>query len=264
MTTFSLDEQPEIFVSKTAASRAIRRLLDAGEVRHVAGRLYTKNVTDPLSDVVRRRVWDIAAIYFPGAVLVDRTAFELRPAGAEGSVFLCSTTRRVVRLPGVVLNCRRGPGPATGDQPFMDGGLYLSSWPRRFLDNARSSRARSGINRTLRVAELEQQLQAVLVNQGEDELNRLREEAHRLAGELDAERECAHLDTIIGALLGTGEAEPTTAGARALRAGRGWDERRLGLFDARPRTGAVRATGLDRARQCRDRAAGGIRVRHVS
>jgi fido (protein-threonine AMPylation protein) len=231
MTTFSLDEQPEIFVSKTAASRAIRRLLDAGEVRHVAGRLYTKNVADPLSDVVRRHVWDIAGIYFPGAVLVDRTAFELRPAGAEGSVFLCSTTRRVVRLPGVVLNCRRGPGPATGDQPFMDGGLYLSSWPRRFLDNARSSRARSGISRTLSVAELEQQLQAVLVNQGENELNRLREEAHRLAGELDAERECARLDTIIGALLGTGEAEPTTAGARALRAGRGWDERRLGLFD---------------------------------
>ncbi len=231
MTTFSLDEQPEIFVSKTAASRAIRRLLDAGEVRHVAGRLYTKNVVDPLSDVVRRRVWDIAGIYFPGAVLVDRTAFELRPAGEEGSVFLCSTTRRVVRLPGVVLNCRRGPGPATGDQPFMDGGLYLSSWPRRFLDNARSSRARSGISRTLSAAELEQQLQAVLVNQGEDELNRLREGAHRLAGELDAERECARLDTIIGALLGTGEAEPITAGARALRAGRGWDERRLGLFD---------------------------------
>lgn len=162
-TTFSLEEQPEVFFSTTRTSRAIRRLLVAGELRHIAGRLYTRNLTDPLDDVVRRRVWDVAAGYFPGAVVVDRSAFELRPSGAEGSVFLCSQTRRVVRLPGVVLNCRRGPGPASGDQPFMGAGLHLSSWPRRFLDNMRSSRARTGARRTLSAAEMEQHLQAVLV-----------------------------------------------------------------------------------------------------
>src|SRR5580700_6589549 len=144
-TTFSLAEQSEVFFSSTQTSRAIRRLLEAGEVRHIEGRLYTQNLVDPLADVVRRRVWDVAAGYFPGAVIVDRTAFELRPSGAEGSVFLCSGTRRIVRLPGVVLNCRRGPGPASGDQPFMGSGLYLSSWPRRFLENMHPSRARSGV-----------------------------------------------------------------------------------------------------------------------
>ena len=230
-TTFSLEERPEVFFSTTPSSRAIRRLLDAGKVRHVEGRLYTKNLADPLADVVRRGVWDIAAGYFPGAVIVDRTAFELRPAGAEGSVFLCSATRRIVRLPGIVLNCRRGPSPARGDQPFMGGGLYLSSWPRRFLENVRASRARSGVSRTLSAAELERQLQAVLVNQGEEELNRLRDEARGLAHEIGAEREGERLASIIGALLGTGESEPITARARAMRAGVGWDERRLPLFD---------------------------------
>jgi hypothetical protein len=231
MTTFSIEAQPEVFFSTTPTSRAIRRLLDAGKVRHLVGRLYTKNLTDPLADVVRRRVWDVAAGYFPGAVVVDRTAFELRPAGEEGSVFLSSGTRRVVRLPGVVLNCRRGPGPARGDQPFMGGGLYLSSWPRRFIDNMRPSRARSGISRTLSATELEDQLQAVLVSQGEGELNRLRDEAHRLAREIDTKREVERLASIIGALLGTGEDRLTTARARAMRAGVGWDERRLPLFD---------------------------------
>jgi hypothetical protein len=129
--TFSLDEQPEVFFSTTPTSRAIRRLLDADMVRHIEGRLYTKNLADPIDEVVRRRIWEIAAGYFPGAVIVDRTAFELRPAGVEGSVFLCAATRRIVRLPGVVLNCRRGPGPVGGDEPFMGGGLYLGSWPRR-------------------------------------------------------------------------------------------------------------------------------------
>jgi hypothetical protein len=231
MTTFSLETQPEIFFSTTASSRAIRRLLEGGRVRHVAGRLYTKNLTDPLEDVVRRNVWDIAAGYFPGAVIVDRTAFDLRPSGEEGSVFLCAHTRRVVRLPGLVLNCRRGPGPASGDRPFMGGGLYLSSWPRRFLENVRPSRARSGISRTLTAAELEQQLQAVLVNQGEDELNRLREQASGLAHEIGAEQDGERLAAIVGALLGTGDGKLVTAHARAMRAGVGWDERRLPLFD---------------------------------
>jgi len=230
-TTFSLDAQPEVFFSTTSSSRAIRRHLDAGEVRHVQGRLYTRNLVDPFDDVVRRRVWEIAAGYFPGAVIADRTAFELRPSGAEGSVFLCSGTRRVVRLPGVVLNCRRGPGPASGDQPFMGSGLYLSSWPRRFLENMRPSRARAGVSRTLSDAELEQKLHAVLVNQGDSELNRLRDDARQLAREIGAERDSERLAAVIGALLGTHERRLVTAGARALRAGAGWDERRLPLFD---------------------------------
>jgi len=230
-TTFSLDEQPEVFFSTTRTSRAIRRLLVAGELRHIAGRLYTRNLTDPLEDVVRRRAWDVAAGYFPGAVVVDRSAFELRPSGAEGSVFLCSQTRRVVRLPGVVLNCRRGPGPASGDQPFMGAGLHLSSWARRFLDNMRSSRARTGARRTLSAAEMEQHLQAVLVNQGEAELNRLRDEAQRLALEIDAVEEAARLTALIGTLLGTRHGRLTTERARATRAGLGWDESRLPLFD---------------------------------
>jgi hypothetical protein len=230
-TTFSLEGQPEVFFSTTDTSRAIRRLLDAGEVRHVEGRLYTKNLADPLAEVVRRRVWDVAAGYFPGAVIVDRTAFELRPSGEEGSVFLCSGTRRIVRLPGVVLNCRRGVGTVSGDQPFLGGGLYLSSWPRRFLENMRASRARSGVSRTLSDAEMEGQLQAVLANQGEEELNRLREETLSLAIDLDAEQEGARLGSIIGALLGTGDGQLRTARARATRAGVGWDESRLPLLD---------------------------------
>jgi hypothetical protein len=232
-TTFSLADQPEVFFSTTGISRAIRRHLAAGEVRHIAGRLYTRNLADPLEEVVRRRVWDIAAGYFRGATIVDRTAFETRPAEPDGSVFLCGPTRRVVRLPGVVLNCRRGPSPADGDLPFLGGDLFLSSWSRRFLDNARPTRARAGAaRRTLTSTEIEEQLQRVLVNQGEDELGRLRDEARRLARQLDAEAELKWLDRRIGALLGTRTGPLASPRARAARAGLAWDEARLPLFDA--------------------------------
>lgn len=232
-TTFSLSDQPEVFFSTTPTSRAIRRHLAAGEIRHIAGRLYTRNLADPLDDIVRRRVWDIAAGYFPGATVVDRTAFETRPAEPDGSVFLCGPTRRIVRLPGAVLSCRRGPSPADGDLPFLGGDLFLSSWPRRFLDNARPTRARGGAaQRTLTAAEIEDQLQRVLVNQGESELGRLRDEARRLAPQLDADAELAWLDRRIGALLGTRPGRLASPRARAARTGLAWDEARVPLFDA--------------------------------
>lgn len=230
-TTFSLASQPEVFFSTTATSRAIRRHLAAGEVRQIEGRLYTRNVTEPLEDIVRRRAWDVAAGYFPGAVIVDRTAFHLQPLGPEGSLFLCSGTRRTVRLPGLVLNCRRGTGPAAEDQPFLSGGLFLSSWPRRFLDNMRPSRSRGGVSRTLSRAEVEEQLETVLVNQGEAELGRLRDEARRVADELDAHDEYRALDTLIGRLLGTKPGSLTSGRVRATAAGVGWDEQRVPLFD---------------------------------
>ena len=230
-TGFSLESQPEVFFSNTADSRTIRGLLRAGRIRRVAERIYTKNLDDPLERVVRRRVWDVAAGMFPGALIVDRTAFEMSPAGSEGSVFLCSDTARVVRLPGLVLNCRRGPGPVRGDEPFLGEGLHLSSWPRRFLDNMRASRARTGTRRTLSQAEIEERLQAILVNQGEGELNRLSDEASQIARELDREHELERLRSLIGALLGGGDMPLATARARATRRGEGWDDRRLPLFD---------------------------------
>ncbi len=228
---FSLDEQGEVFFTSTAVSPAVRGLLRAGRIRHVGGRLYTKNLDEPLDDVLRRRAWDVAAGVFPGAVIVDRTAFEPRPAGPEGSVFLCSRVTRVVRLPGLVLNCRRGPGPAPGDTPFLGDALYLSSWPRRFLDNIRRSRARSGIRRTLSRSELEAQLERLLANQGESELNRLRDEAGEIAAGLECEHELAELSALIGTLLGTRAERLASPMGRAARAGESWDDERLALFD---------------------------------
>ena len=230
-TRFSLDEHGEVFFTSTATSPAVRTLLRAGRIRHVAGRLYTKNLDEPLEDVVRRRVWDVAAGLFPGAVIVDRTAFEPRPAGPEGSIFLCSQTSRVVRLPGLVLNCRRGAGPAAGDMPFLGDALYMSSWPRRFLDNMRQARARTGTRRTLSRPELEAQLETLLANQGERELNRLRDEAARIAADIDRERELAELFSVIGALLGTREGRLASPLGRAARAHESWDDGRLALFD---------------------------------
>jgi len=227
----SLSGQPEVFFSTAATSRAVARLVAAGRVRPIDGRMYTKNLDDPIDEVLRRRVWDVAAGYFPGAVVADRTAFEMRPSGEEGSVFLAADTARVVRLPGLVLNVRRGPGPVAGDTAYING-LYLSSWPRRFLENLRPSRSRSGVRRTLTRDEIEDQLRTALARRGSDELNRLRDEASEIADDLGAELQLRELQQLVGALLGTVDAPLSSPGARAVASGRGWDDARLARFDA--------------------------------
>ncbi len=231
--TFLLERQHEIFASTTERSAAVRRAVAAGKARKVAGRLYTRNMDDPLEQVVRRNWSRIAAHYFPGAVVVDRSAFEARPS-ADGSLFLDAgpnyAGRRPLRLPGLTLRPRRGPGPAPRDMPHLDG-LHFSSRPRAMLDNIRPSRSRGGVARTLAAAEIEEELTRTAALRGTSALNELRDQARDLAGPLGARDEMAALDDLIGAILGTRDVPLATPAARASHAGLGFDARRVELFE---------------------------------
>jgi hypothetical protein len=229
MPAFSLEEQPEVFFSATASSRAIRARLQKGEVRRLGPRLYTKNLTDAPEAVARRNWSRIAAGYFPGAVIVDRTALENRPA-EDGSVTLAANTRRELRVAGLRLRPRVGHGPLEGDMPWMGEEVYMSSQPRAFLENMRRSRAREGLPRTLRPGEVEARLDQ-LAQLRPSALNELRDAARALAPQLDAEEELARLDRLIGALSGTREGGLQTARGRARAAGAPFDTGRITRFE---------------------------------
>jgi hypothetical protein len=192
-------------------------------------------MVSPLEQVARRNWHRIAAGYFPGAVVVDRSAFEARPSD-DGSVFLDvgsrRTRREAVKLPGLTLRPRSGPGPVEGDMPFMDG-LYFSGPARKFLDNLRPSRSHNGdLARTLSRAEAEEQLARMVALRGKASLNELRDGARRIAPALGAEAEMEALENLIGAVLGTREATLATAVARAHGRNEGFDPRRSELFEA--------------------------------
>jgi hypothetical protein len=233
--TFSPSDQPEVFLSTAGTSRAVGATVKAGRARKIGPRLYTRNTDEPLEQVVRRNWQRIAAAYFPGAVVVDRSAFEAKPS-EDGSLFLDAgpgyTARRPIRLPGLTLRPRRGHGPAPGDMPFMED-LCFSGQARKFLDNLRPSRARGeGIARTLSRSEIEDELIRIAVRRGPESLNELRDRAREVAPVLGAEGEMEQLDGLIGAVQGTRDVELATAAARAQREGRGFDPRRIELFEA--------------------------------
>lgn len=221
---------PEIFRPDDPrwAGREARR----GTIRRLARGLYTSNVDEPPEQLVRRRWYDVAALYFPGAVIADRSAVLAGPA-ADGSLFLDVGARpvnpRAVALPGLTLRPRNGPGAVHGDGEFV--ALRMSSQARAALDNLRPSRARAGISRTLRREELEQWLERLARARGVDALNQLRDQAREIAPALGADRQLEELDRLVGALLGTREARLQTPGARARSAGLGYDPDRLALLE---------------------------------
>ena len=180
--------------------------------------------------IVRRNLWQIVAGYFPGALIADRTALENAPA-EDGSVCLITEKGNDITLPGISLRPRRGLGPQAEDRPFI-AGLHLSSIARAYLENMRPSRrTREGaLPRTLSRREVEERLETLLRRSGVEALNHLRDQIKDIAPTLGLVAEGESLSALIGALLGTREADLISPIARARRAGKPYDPGRLELF----------------------------------
>jgi hypothetical protein len=230
MPEFSIDDLPEVFVSDAAVSKAVSAAVARGRLKKLASRLYTRNLDEAPEQLVRRHWYYLVASYFPDALITDRTALENQPA-ADGSVCLISDKKRDVVLPGLVFRPRKGTGPLASDRPFI-GGARLASPARGWLENLRPSRARGGrVARTLSRPEIENRLDALLRQQGEAALNRLRDQAREIAPRLGLDKELEMLDDLVVTLLGTREAAAETAVVKARVAGRPFDPERIRLFE---------------------------------
>lgn len=230
MPKFSVDAQPEVFVSDRTISKAVSAAVARGELRKLGSRLYSRNLDEEPSRLVRRHWYYLVASYYPDALITDRTALENQPA-PDGSVCLISAKKRDIVLPGLVLRPRKGAAPLESDRPFI-GGARLASPARAYLENMRPSRARGGrVARTLSRAEIEDRLDALVRGQGEGALNRLRDQARVIAPQIGLEQQFDELNDLIGALLGTREAETSSRIGRARAAGRPFDPDRVRLFE---------------------------------
>jgi hypothetical protein len=230
MPEFSVTTLPEVFVSDTAISKAVSEAVARGHLRKLGSRLYTRNLTEETERLVRRNWYYLITAYYPDALISDRTALENQPA-PDGSILLISDKKRDVVLPGLVFRPRKGSAPLESDRQFV-GGARLASTARAYLENMRPSRARGGrVARTLSAQDIEQRLDALIRRQGEEAVNRLRDDARAISRELGLEAEFAKLNNLIGALLGTRKAEIKSTVGKARAAGSPFDPERIKLFE---------------------------------
>jgi hypothetical protein len=229
VTRFSIEGAPEVFVSTSAVSATVSRAVAAGKLRKLGSRLYTANLAEEPAALVRRHLWDIAAGFFPGGLVADRTALEHKPA-TDGSVFLVAGKAANIALPGMTLRARKGAGPQPDDFKLRDN-LYCMSTGRALLENMRPTRARSGASRTLKHAEIELWLDQFLRNSGKERLNALRDQIKMLAPKLSLQDAAAALDEKIGTLLGTRKSKLISPAARARARGASFDPRRIQLLE---------------------------------
>ena len=225
-------ELPEVFGAAAVPRSTVFDAVARGEVRRLARGLYTRNLIDSPELVLRRNLYDVVAAVYPSAVISDRSArLGARPTD-DGSLFLVHERIADAVLPGLTLRPRRGPAAVEGDLP-LPAGLHMSSVPRALLENAALSRGRQGrAPRTLRRPELEEWLESLIEQRGEDGFRALREQTRALAPQLALERELSVLDPLMGAVLGT--RHDIRAGSALLRArqkGHPYDPQRVELFE---------------------------------
>jgi hypothetical protein len=224
----SFQRLPEVFLSDADQSLAISRAVRRGEARKLAPRLYTRNLTDPPEEIVRRNLWPIVALLFPGTVISHRTAIEMQPT-ANGAVFLSGPYARTVSLPGLTIRQMKGPGPLPGDAPYIQS-LHVASRGRAYLEVLRTKTVRGALSPALPRKQVEERLDALIRHGGEGSANALRDQARSLVEDLDAAEAFPALDALIGALLRTRRTPLASAVAKARAAGLPYDPQRTELF----------------------------------
>lgn len=130
MGILSVDSLPEVFLSTTPTRRNISRWTRSGLVRQLAPRLYTRNLKDEPEAIIRRNLWFVVGLLFPGTLVSHRTAIENGPS-SEGTINLTGSYSRIVELPGLTVRLIPGPGPLPGDTQYI-AGLWLGRGPALF------------------------------------------------------------------------------------------------------------------------------------
>ena len=215
--------------SDKATNNFIAKMKKEGRIVKIATKIYTTNLNDTAENIIRRNLFFILGELYPEAVISHRSAFECRPTN-DGHIYLTYRYSKKISLPGVTVHLIEGPKALPADYPFM-GGLHISCSARAYLENLQAGYSRDGVSKCLTQEVIEEKLDKVLQTNGEEELNKLRDAARDIAGQLNMTDQYKKLDAIIGAILSTKPSKILTSSVAEARAlGEPFDSQRLKLF----------------------------------
>jgi len=225
-----------IIFANAAKALGISRSVKAGKLRKLASKLYTDDLISSAEDIVRRHRLEIAAHFYPGALISHRSALDgnISPGG-KLHLTLPNAVAPVRKLPGLEIRIWRGPAPQADDArtPVGEGQeLFTSSQARAVLENLQIARAHGNDEaKTLSAAELEKWLDRYIRIFGMDWLNSLRQQVGALAVELGWHREAQEFHQLVAAIKGeTSDYKLATEPMRSRSRGKPYDPDRMTLF----------------------------------
>lgn len=222
--------------SDKSRSADIIRRVKAGKLRKLAPKLYTDDLKMSAEEVVRRHRLEVAAHFYPGAVISHRSALEgtLSRAG-KLHLSLPGTVAPVRKLPGLEIRIWKGPEAQEGDIPTSSSGdneLYTASQARAVLENFQISRARADDEpKTLSLDELEAWFDRKLRVSGDGWLADLKDRVAALAAALGWKREVEAFQSFVAAIEGKPSSYRIKTDLAQSRAdGHPYDPERIRLF----------------------------------
>jgi len=216
--------------SKPQEAYKISKMLQEKKMRKIAPRIYSTNLEEAPSAIVKRNILEILGNLYPEAVLSHRSAFEFKPT-ATNKLFVTYTYTKKIKLPGITINFLEGKGPVSGDNKMI-GELYVASEPRRFLENLQITKKTGPDSKTLSIPQIEEKLDDILRIKGEEGLNSLRDKARDLAKILNMQKEYELLNKIIGALFTTKPSKILKSDLALSRSvGLPYDRHRIEIFE---------------------------------
>ena len=229
-----MSPKSELTFSTAQTAQSMKRQAQLGKLRRVARGIYTSNLSDDLGMVVRRNAEDVIGHMFPGAVVSHRSAFEFgdRANRPEHLFLTLPRAPRIVRLPGMTIHVLRGAGPTNRDACYRE--FFISSRERALLENLSPGRERGGVTKNLPRKDLEKRLvEGRGLEKVDVYLNGVRDRARVEAEKLGLQHELTELNDIIGAILGSGEAEISLPESEVhLARSEPYDSARLRLFES--------------------------------
>ena len=211
-------------------SKQISKLEKAGEIRKIAPRIYTSNLIDEPEVIITKNIFTILGKLYPNSVLSHRSALEFKPTSA-GHIFVTYTYTKKIKLPGITIRFMEGNGPIEGDNLFS-GELFVSQQERAFLENLQVSRQPGAESKTLTLPEIEAKLEQIVRVNGEDGINKVRDNARVIAEKLGMQSEFVKLNRLISALLTTKPSKILSSPIAMARAfGNPYDPARISLFE---------------------------------
>ena len=153
--------------SDSVESRRINKMEKEGKLKKIAPRIYTSNLLDSESNIIRRNFLEIIAWRLPNAIISHRSSFSMSPT-PSGDFFLTAGSSRIIDdIPGIKLNVMKGADPLPSDIKLGEMPLYVSSEYRRTLEVLQSSRKRGDESKSLEQSFVEKRMESLINSQGE-------------------------------------------------------------------------------------------------